>query len=171
MKHLWAPWRTKYINMHSTMKGCFLCTEPGAGNDKRNNILYRGKKTFVIMNRYPYNNGHLMVVPYRHTGDFSKLTQEELCELMELTKQTFIILNKVLKPHGYNAGFNLGRVSGAGLENHIHMHIVPRWNGDTNFMPVLGKSKVISQSLDTLYAILIKHFTLLRKANKKKELI
>lgn len=116
-------------------------------DDKDNLLIHQGKLAFIVLNLYPYNNGHLMIVPKRHTNDFPGLTKDELAECMELLQKSEIALRKVMSPHGFNIGANIGRVSGAGIEEHIHLHIVPRWNGDTNFMPVIGEVKVISQDL------------------------
>lgn len=116
-------------------------------DDKDNLLIHQGKLAFIVLNLYPYNNGHLMIVPKRHTNDFPRLTKDELAECMELLQKSEIALKKVMSPHGFNIGANIGRVSGAGIEEHIHLHIVPRWNGDTNFMPVIGEVKVISQDL------------------------
>ncbi len=116
-------------------------------DDNDNLLVYNGDKAFVVLNLYPYNNGHLMIVPKRHTSDFPNLSKEELSECMDLLQKSELALRKVMSPHGFNIGANIGRVSGAGIEEHIHFHIVPRWNGDTNFMPVIGEVKVISQDL------------------------
>ena len=157
MDKIWAPWRMNYIR-GKKIKGCLFCNKMKSKNDRKNHIIFRGKKAFIIMNIYPYNNGHLMVAPYKHTGDFNKLNSEELLEMMDLLKKAINALKKILKPQGFNVGFNIGKVSGAGVVNHAHMHVVPRWTGDTNFMPVVGGVKVVSQSLDSLYAELKKIF-------------
>ncbi len=115
--------------------------------DNDNLLVYQGKLSFIVLNLYPYNNGHLMIVPKRHTNDFPNLDKQEIEECMELLQKSELALRKVMSPHGFNIGANIGRVSGAGIEEHIHFHIVPRWNGDTNFMPVIGEVKVISQDL------------------------
>jgi ATP adenylyltransferase len=154
MEKLWAPWRMKYI-LHIKSKKCFLCRD--AKNKKRdseNYVLLRGRFCFVVLNAFPYSNGHLMVAPYRHTGKMENLKEEEIKELMEMGIRVMGILKKALKPDGFNMGINLGKVSGAGLADHIHLHVVPRWQGDTNFMPILGNAKVISQSLNDTYRIL-----------------
>jgi ATP adenylyltransferase len=152
MENLWAPWRAEYIDTcGKPPKGCIFCARKKQKKDRENLILFRGKNVFVIMNKYPYNNGHLMVVPYHHTGDIRKLTRKENCELWETVILCRKVLEKAFCPHGYNIGMNLGRVAGAGIDTHCHAHIVPRWNGDTNFMPVFGKVKVISEELDKTY--------------------
>ena len=139
----------KYI-LGSKEKGCFLCEMLTKDSDAENLILERGKTCFMMMNRYPYNNGHLMVCPLRHVDSLEAMTADERAEMMALTSRSVTLLQKVMKPDGFNIGINLGEAAGAGLKDHIHMHIVPRWNGDTNFMPVLGKTKVIPQALHEL---------------------
>jgi len=141
----------KYI-LHMKSKKCFLCRSTREKNqDIKNYVFLRGSSCFVILNTFPYNNGHLMVAPYRHVGEIENLREEEMKELMNLSARAIKILKKALKPDGFNVGFNLGKVSGAGLASHLHLHIVPRWQGDTNFMPVLGDTKVISQFLKDTY--------------------
>jgi len=146
MEKLWAPWRMEYI-LQEKPGGCIFCDKPRQDRDRDNLILHRGADCFVIMNFYPYNNGHLMVVPYRHTADLAALTAAEQSEMMALLGRCTTILTQQLKPHGFNIGMNLGRTAGAGIDDHLHFHIVPRWNGDTNFMPVTGHTKVLSQGL------------------------
>jgi len=153
MEHLWAPWRIEYIqNIRKTeQKGCLLCRKPQEENDEASLILYRGKANFVMLNAFPYNPGHLMVAPYRHLADLQSLTDEEAKEHFALIKKGTALLTKVLNPAGFNIGLNLGRVGGAGIEGHLHTHVVPRWEGDTNFMPVLGDTRVVSQALADTY--------------------
>jgi len=159
MDLLWAPWRMSYIeNVDKKDEGCVFCTKPSETDDKKNLILYRGKTCFIIMNLYPYNNGHLMVIPYKHTSDMLSLDNETSSELWALLCRCKDALSKAFRPDGFNIGMNLGRPAGAGIDKHIHMHIVPRWNGDTNFFPVLGETKVISQSLSETYEALKGHF-------------
>lgn len=150
MERLWAPWRARYIQMEKP-HGCILCDKPREMNDAANYILYRGKKNFVVMNIYPYNPGHLMVAPYRHTASLETLADDELKEHYEIVTLCLKVLRQVFSPHGFNLGMNLGKVSGAGIDEHIHTHIVPRWQGDTNFMPVIADAKVISESLTEIY--------------------
>lgn len=145
---LWAPWRVEYIKQSNPPSGCIFCDFPKASDDRENLIVHRGDKAFVIMNRYPYNNGHVMIVPYQHTALLSDLCDSEMLELMHLLRQTQAALDLTMQPQGYNIGMNLGRVAGAGIDAHLHIHVVPRWNGDTNFMPVTGGTKVISEALD-----------------------
>ena len=157
MEKLWSPWRSQYIDSFSeTPKEepkCIFCSAAEEGSEDRNSALVvrKGKLTFTILNLYPYNNGHLMVVPNRHLSEFSSLTADENSEIMSELQLAQQALSIAMKPHGFNIGANLGKVSGAGIDAHLHFHIVPRWNGDTNFMPVLSGTKVISQSLSQLY--------------------
>lgn len=159
MDRLWAPWRMQYIqNVDAKDEGCIFCNKPRESEDQKNLILYRGSSCFVIMNLFPYNNGHLMIVPYQHTSDILNLepsVSEELWSLVCLSKRA---LSECFKPEGFNIGMNLGRVSGAGIDQHLHMHIVPRWNGDSNFMPVIGETKVISQAVGDTYRALHPYF-------------
>ena len=154
MKKLWAPWRRKFIR-HKKNTRCIFCDKPKSRNDKKNFIIERGKTVYSILNIYPYNNGHVMIAPYRHIKSIASLTQEETIELFEMLKRTIKKLDKSLKPHGYNLGLNMGRVAGAGYDKHVHLHIVPRWLGDTSFMPVFAETKVISESLEELRKRLI----------------
>ena len=161
MKVLWAPWRLKYITGDKE-EGCIFCKKPKEGNDKDNLILYTGETSFIIMNRYPYSNGHLMTVPYKHTNNFSDLTREERLELMDLTAK-FLDILQVIKPEGFNIGMNLGRTGGAGIDDHLHFHIVPRWSGDNNFMPVIGDVRVMPEYLEETYETLRKHLKSLER--------
>ncbi len=160
MKRLWAPWRIVYIESGDLDSDkCFLCeAKDRAEKDDDNLVLYRGEHCFVIMNKYPYNNGHLMIAPYRHIGELEKLSDEELLEMMQLTKLSVSAIKKSMGAQGFNIGFNVGRVAGAGRADHIHLHIVPRWGGDTNFMPVLADVKVISEELKRTYERLLPYF-------------
>ncbi|WP_297887384.1 HIT domain-containing protein [Sulfurihydrogenibium sp.] len=151
MERLYSPWRSQYIEGLSKSDGCFLCNAFKENDDEKNLILYRGKNAFIIMNLFPYNAGHLMVCPNEHIGDFTKIDEETMCEISLLTQKMVKLLKKVLNPDGFNIGYNIGKSAGAGLETHIHNHVVPRWNGDTNFMPVLGEVRVISQDLKEIY--------------------
>ncbi len=150
MKKIWAPWRSKFIYQRKR-KGCIFCKAAKAKNDKKSFVIERSKFSFSMLNIYPYNNGHLMVAPYRHKGSLLDFSQDELSDLMLLAKKSLRLIDKVLAPDDYNLGFNIGKVAGAGFSGHLHMHIVPRWQGDTNFMPVLTETKVISESLNSLY--------------------
>lgn len=157
MKKLWAPWRMEYI-LQPKPQGCIFCDKPKQEQDRENLILYRGKTCFVIMNFYPYNNGHLMVVPYRHIAKLDKLSMQEQTEMMQTVAKAGTILEKTMHCEGLNIGMNLGRVAGAGIDEHLHFHIVPRWNGDTNYMPVIGHTKVLSQGLNESWDLLKPHF-------------
>ncbi len=150
MERIWAPWRIRYIE-RGKVEGCFLCDKPKENKDAQNYILHRGQKNFVILNSYPYNPGHLMVAPYRHVDSLEELTDEELREHYEMVRHSLEVLRKVFKPGGFNIGMNLGRVAGAGIDDHIHTHVVPRWAGDTNFMPVIDDVRVIPQALAECY--------------------
>ena len=161
MDKLWAPWRIDYIrnDMQDQDSGCFFCKYiENEEDDKENLVLYRGEKNFVVMNYYPYNNGHVMVTPYLHTGDLSDLDTETKTEMMELTDTACNIIRKTMDAEGFNVGLNIGTVAGAGIDDHLHMHIVPRWQGDTNFMPVLGHTKVVSEGLTETWKYLKKEF-------------
>ncbi len=157
MKKMWAPWRIEYI-LSPKPSGCIFCVKPKESKDDENFILYRGQYSFIIMNYYPYNNGHLMVVPYRHLSDITVLNDEENKEISSLIQTSVKIIRKTMNAEGFNIGMNLGKTAGAGIDEHIHYHIVPRWNGDTNFMPVAGNSKVISQGLYETWETLLPHF-------------
>lgn len=164
MKRMWSPWRSAYIKTfkqpakkRKNGRSLFSAAIRGKDDDKYF-IVWRGELCFVIMNRYPYNSGHLMVVPYRQTADIGALTPAELTEIMTTVQRSIAALDAVMKPQGYNFGANLGRTAGAGVDDHVHFHIVPRWNGDTNFMPVLAETKVISEDMKTTLKKLRKAF-------------
>ena len=153
MDYIWAPWRIEYIlrAKDSRTEECIFCQKPRENKDEANLILHRGKNNFIILNAYPYNPGHLMVAPYRHLDKLEDLNGEESDEHFSLIKLSIRLLNLAIKPSGFNTGMNLGAVAGAGIEDHIHTHIVPRWQGDTNFMPVLADTKVLPQALAVSY--------------------
>lgn len=151
MDAIYAPWRAQYIlggEENKKEEGCFLCEYPKRDDDEGSLIIARGKVCFVIMNKYPYNPGHLMVAPYRHTADFGGLTTEETTEMMGLAQKSQRSLAEAMTPQGFNLGMNLGKIAGAGVDDHLHLHVVPRWAGDTNFMPVLGEVRIISEALN-----------------------
>lgn len=150
MKNLWAPWRMEYI-LSDKEKECIFCTKPFENKDRENLILYRGSLCYVIMNKYPYNNGHIMIVPYLHKSELTELSDDIISELIMLTKYSMECINKAFSPEGYNVGINIGAAAGAGIEEHLHLHIVPRWAGDTNFMIVTGEIKTIPQHLMDTY--------------------
>ena len=153
MDKLWAPWRIKYIQAHKT-RGCIFCQKTREKKDRKNLIVARKKLVFAMLNIFPYNNGHVLISPYRHVADLEKLTVAEQTEMMALINEMTRTLKSALRPQGFNIGANVGKVAGAGIAAHVHMHIVPRWDADTNFMPVLTNTKVISQSLEELYNLL-----------------
>lgn len=142
-----APWRMAYIGSEEKSPDCIFCVYPREDNDAENLILHRGRYTFVMLNRYPYATGHLLVIPYRHTSDLTTLTPEEGAELLELTQASIRAIEAASKPHGFNLGMNLGKTAGAGIDAHLHLHIVPRWDGDTNFMSVTAETKVLPEAL------------------------
>lgn len=149
MEQLWAPWRGEFIDA-KPREGCIFCffpAEEGAEADRRNLVLGRSKRSFAILNRYPYNNGHLMVIPRRHSADLTSLEADELGDLNRLLQLSVAILGECYAPAGFNLGMNLGRAAGAGIADHLHWHVVPRWNGDTNFMPVVSETKVMIEHL------------------------
>ncbi len=150
MEQIWAPWRMEYIQQEKP-EGCILCTKPKENNDDANHILYRGKLNFVIMNTFPYNPGHLLVAPYRHVDSLDELTNAELHEHADIIKKTINIMKQSFNPTGFNIGTNMGKVAGAGIADHVHTHIVPRWQGDTNFMPVIGWVRVVPEALSETY--------------------
>jgi ATP adenylyltransferase len=150
MNKLWAPWRAKYITGKKD-KGCIFCRAAKSKSKVKSYLIFKTKHSILMLNIFPYNNGHVMVSPIRHIRDFSFLRQEEVLDLFAALNKAKKLLDKVLKPHGYNIGINISKAAGAGIAGHMHIHIVPRWIGDTNFMPVLNDAKIISQSLDELY--------------------
>jgi ATP adenylyltransferase len=153
---IWAPWRLAYVKDASKdiEEDCIFCAKPAQDNDIANLIVHRGEHSFVILNLFPYTNGHLMVSPYEHIGRLQELPPETTAEMMALAQRAMGRLEEVYDPHGYNVGFNQGRVAGAGVEHHIHLHVVPRWGGDTNFMPVIADTRVMPQTLEQSYEAL-----------------
>lgn len=141
----------RYIEAADDAPGCIFCVKPAQQRDDENLLLLRGERCFIMLNAFPYSNGHLMVSPYRHTADLDDLEDAELLELMTLTRRGINVLKRACRPDGFNVGINLGRVAGAGIADHIHVHIVPRWNGDTNFMAVIGDTRVIPEALEAAY--------------------
>ncbi len=152
-KRIWAPWRLEYVK--SAKDGeCIFCTKPEQGDDTQALIVHRGERSFVILNLFPYTNGHLMVAPLEHVARLQDLDAETITEIMALAQRAMVRLEEVYRPQGYNVGFNQGRVAGAGVESHIHLHVVPRWAGDTNYMPVLADTRVMPQSLEDSFEAL-----------------
>ncbi len=150
MERIWAPWRIQYIQAEKA-ENCILCEKPGESSDASNYILYRGEWNFVILNSYPYNPGHLMVAPYRHVAGLEELAEEERNEHFAVVSKSVSVLREILAPGGFNIGINTGKAAGAGIEQHVHTHIVPRWEGDTNFMPVLSDVRVLPEALGDTY--------------------
>lgn len=158
MDHLWAPWRLSYVaaaKAPSAGDPCFLCAGLADNDDRKHLIALRTPLSVAVLNRFPYNNGHLLIAPRQHKGRLDELSSEELLETTETLRRMVGMLEEMMHPDGYNIGLNLGHAAGAGLPGHLHWHIVPRWHGDTNFMPVLSDVKVIVQSLDALYDLLV----------------
>jgi ATP adenylyltransferase len=153
MDHLWSPWRLQYVTGGTSPPGCVFCTaDTGADASQASLVVYRGTSCYVILNLFPYNNGHLMVVPGRHIATLGEATPEELHEMMLLTQRAEGVLRRAYAPHGINVGINIGKAAGAGLADHLHLHLVPRWNGDTNFMTTVGESRVLPEALDATAA-------------------
>jgi ATP adenylyltransferase len=159
-EQLWAPWRLKYIESADKAQGCIFCDLPARdpAQDAESLIVHRGPHAFIMLNAFPYSNGHLMVVPYQHTATFDTFTDAEMLDVMRLTRLSIQLLRAVIRPDGFNLGVNMGRVAGAGIADHLHGHIVPRWNGDTNFMPVVGDTKVLSEHMLATYKKLLPAF-------------
>ncbi len=160
MEHIWTPWRYTYITNVDRTPGCVFCHLLANGLEDRNNlILYRGNLNFIVLNLYPYTSGHLMVIPYQHDALLSKLDEATTTEMMALTKQTELALQEEYRPEGFNIGLNLGRSAGAGVKEHLHLHVVPRWTGDANFMTAIGETRTLPEDLGTTYERLIKYFS------------
>ncbi len=172
MDILWSTWRSKYIQgfkdeeTNPNNQPCFICE---AGEDPKRDkellVVARREKCFVMLNKFPYNGGHVLVAPYKHVGRLDELSDEEMFNIMQTVREATDALCEISKPHGYNIGINLGRVSGAGLPGHLHVHIVPRWSGDTSFMPILSDTKVVSQSMEEIQELLSDAF---KKISSKK---
>jgi ATP adenylyltransferase len=158
LDRLWTPWRMEYILDDNKPGGCIFCDKPKEEKDRENMILFRGENVFVIMNRYPYNNGHLMITPYSHVSTIDSLSMDELSETFAEVQRTVRILKEAMSPEGFNIGINIGKAAGAGIEEHLHVHVVPRWGGDTNFMPVLADVRVMPELLDETYSNLYDFF-------------
>lgn len=156
---MWAPWRLKYVSGgERPPDGCVFCMHAAASDDRADYVLYRGEHCFVVLNRYPYNTGHLMVVPNRHVDSLQLLQEVEANEMMALVRVSQRVVVDRMGPHGFNVGINEGSAAGAGIAAHLHMHLLPRWSGDTNFMPTLGGTRVIPQHLDETYDLLLEGF-------------
>ena len=146
-KQLWAPWRLEYIQHADEQDGCLFCVAAGSDYDEQRLVVHRARRAFVLLNRFPYASGHLMVAPYRHVADFGELDDDEAVEIHRLAERGLAALAETFAPQGYNLGWNLGRIAGAGVVDHVHLHVVPRWAGDTNFMPVLADVKVLPEHI------------------------
>ena len=151
MNHIWSPWRMKYIEKTEKEEGCVFCNAQAKEDNALNLIAFRGQLAFVILNLYPYTSGHLMVIPFEHVATFEELTPATRAEMMELTSQCMAVLRKTYHPQGFNMGANIGEVAGAGVPGHVHIHIVPRWGADTNFITVLGETRVLPESIQDTY--------------------
>jgi ATP adenylyltransferase len=154
VERLWAPWRMEYIGSAREGKdeGCLFCEKPKEGDDEKALIVARTELSFAMLNRYPYNSGHLMVAPFRHVGELEEVKDDESLDMQQLLQRCITALKEAMQPEGFNFGMNLGVVAGAGIPDHLHWHVVPRWTGDTNFMPVVGEAKVLPEWLDETYS-------------------
>lgn len=150
-QRLWAPWRRPYIESGGSSDDCIFCSKPALGDDEKALIAHRGERCFVMLNAFPYNPGHVMVAPFEHTARLQDLDEPTSAELMGLAQRSLRALEDAYSPEGFNIGLNLGKIAGAGVADHVHLHVVPRWAGDTNFMPVVGDTRVISEGLDESY--------------------
>jgi ATP adenylyltransferase len=161
MDHLWSPWRFRYVTEAGGDAGCFLCAAvaAGASRDREHRVLYRGRKNLVLLNIFPYTNGHTMVAPYAHVADFASLDRETAFEMTELAQRVQAALESSYHPEGYNLGINLGKCAGAGLADHLHLHVLPRWTGDASFMTVIGETRVLPEDLDATYDKLLRFFS------------
>jgi ATP adenylyltransferase len=152
VKRLWTPWRMEFVTKADSATGCFLCDKPAENRDAENLILLRGERVFAVLNLYPYNSAHTLIAPFGHRGDFGTLDSITSEELMAMTQRVVRALTEEYRPEGFNIGMNLGRAAGAGVPDHLHVHVVPRWASDTNFMPVTADTKVLPETLDRTYA-------------------
>ncbi len=166
MRYISAPWRAAYVQKALKMKSCIFCMALKMGEDRKGGILFRGKTNFVILNKYPYTPGHLMIAPYRHVADFDRSKPEEGAEMADLLRLAIRIIRAKYKPHGFNTGMNLGHSAGAGVADHYHLHVIPRWTGDSNFMPLVGRTRVFLEDLETTYQRL---FPLFQKERSRRD--
>ena len=171
-RQLWAPWRLNYIASarKKETSGCLFCQKGKQSPSPRNLVVRKNAHCFSMLNKYPYNNGHLLIAPYRHLAHLDALTSDELLDMFLLANQAIQTMERKLSPHGYNIGINMGRVAGAGIPGHIHLHLVPRWSGDTNFMPTIAGVKVISQSLESAHRLLSSSSPRSRRTSPKKRI-
>jgi ATP adenylyltransferase len=151
MDYLWTPWRYRYIADTSKAEGCIFCEAVAANDDQKTLIVFRGKKNYIILNRFPYTSGHVMIVPYEHVGDFGAADSDTVCEMILLSQRVKAALESSYHPEGYNLGMNLGRAAGAGVLGHLHLHVLPRWSGDSNFMTVVSETRIEPEDLSTTY--------------------
>jgi ATP adenylyltransferase len=158
MKVVWAPWRMEYVGSDQAREGCIFCPGDDRTQDEKKLILYRGEWSIVLMNRFPYTNGHLLIAPLRHISSFDSLSPDEKLDLVNMVERSVSVLKEVMDPAGFNIGMNLGRVAGAGVEDHMHFHIVPRWSGDTNYMTVFGEVRIIPEHIRATYEKLLPFF-------------
>ncbi len=158
MDRLWTPWRFDYVSKVDQADTCVFCRMLGESNDIENHILYRGRKTFLVMNLFPYTSGHLLIVANRHISTLNEATEDELLEFISLCRHCENALQQEYHPNGFNMGFNVGRAAGAGIEQHLHMHVLPRWFGDSNFVAVVGETRIIPEELDETYNRLLPYF-------------
>lgn len=159
MERLWTPWRMEYIKSAGRQEGCIFCDLPAQNNDEPTLILARGELSFVIMNKFPYNTGHVMIAPFRHIADMRDLNADEIAEMMMWSQRCMSALDESMRPHGFNVGVNQGLVAGAGIIDHIHLHVVPRWGGDTNYMTTVAGVKVLPEMVSQTYDRLKTYFT------------
>lgn len=165
MEYISAPWREEYVKRVCWMKGCILCGALKLKNDRDAHILFRGRYNFIILNKFPYTPGHLMIAPFRHVASIDRVSKEVTDELADLFKLSLRILKRRYQPHGFNAGMNLGQSAGAGVVDHYHLHVIPRWPGDSNFMPLISQTRVLIEDLDRTYERL---YPLFRRHQEKK---
>jgi ATP adenylyltransferase len=158
MDHLWSPWRYQYVSKAAPVTGCIFCVKSSENRDRENYIVYRGPRTFVILNIYPYTTGHLMIAPYEHVASLEPAPEPAVEEMMRTARQAEIHLRRIYNPQGFNIGMNLGEAAGAGVPGHVHMHVLPRWTGDTNFMTTVSETRVLPETLDVTYEKLKKAF-------------
>ena len=158
MDYLWTPWRFAYITQVDQARGCVFCEKAAQADDERNYVVYRGRKNLILLNIFPYTVGHLMIAPYRHIGTLEEGDRDEMGEMMELTCRAEAALRKIYRPHGMNLGMNIGKSAGAGVAGHIHMHVLPRWAADANFMSVIGETRVLPEELPATWGKLRKEF-------------
>lgn len=159
MNQLWSPWRMEYIENNDKEEGCVFCNAQAKEDSAENLIAYRGERAYVILNRYPYTSGHLMVIPFEHVSNLEELDPATRAEMMELTSRCTTVLKNIYRPQGFNVGVNIGEAAGAGVLGHVHIHIVPRWKGDTNFMSTVGQTRVLPEALEDTYLRVKKEFT------------